>query len=133
VAVAALMGCNRASGETVGPGWLDAEDTPVLAVLSGGNVDPVLLMRLIRHGLASAGRYLRLGFRLTDSPGSLAGLLARLAATDANVLEVEHVRMAAQIPVNGVEIAVWLETRGKEHCAQVLADLTAAGYEPHLQ
>jgi threonine dehydratase len=126
VAVAALLEHGGAAPLVM------AEDAPVLAVLSGGNVDPLLLMRLIRHGLASAGRYLRLQVRLADSPGSLAGLLARLAATDANVLEVEHVRTGPQIPVNDVEIAVWLETRGQEHCERVVADLTKAGYNPHV-
>ena len=127
VAVAALLGV------VDGPPVVVGDDAPVLAVLSGGNVDPLLLMRQIRHGMASAGRYLRLQVRLADSPGSLAGLLAVLATTAANVLEVEHVRTGPQIPVNDVEIAVWLETRGEDHCAQVLATLTTAGYEPHLQ
>ena len=126
VAVAALLG---AGGN---PPLVDAAGAPVLAVLSGGNVDPLLLMRQIRHGMASAGRYLRLQVALPDSPGSLAGLLGVLATTAANVLEVEHVRTGPQIPVNDVEIAVWLETRGEDHCRQVLADLTAAGYNPHV-
>jgi threonine dehydratase len=132
VAVAALLGCTRGDGRTAGPEWLGAADAPVLAVLSGGNVDPLLLMRLIRHGMASAGRYLRLQVALPDSPGSLAALLNRLAATDANVLEVEHVRTGPQIPVNDVEIAVWLETRGAEHCERVVNDLAAAGYDLQL-
>ena len=127
VAVAALL--DHGGGSPL----LDAADAPVLAVLSGGNVDPLLLMRLIRHGMASAGRYLRLQVRLPDSPGSLAGLLARLAATDANVLEVEHVRTGPQIPVNDVEIAIWLETRGEDHCRRVVADLAEAGYEPQVE
>ncbi|GAA3610090.1 threonine ammonia-lyase [Kineosporia mesophila] len=118
VAVAALLG-----------GQLEIE-TPALAVLSGGNVDPLLLMRLIRHGLASSGRYLRLQVRVPDSPGSLAALLMRLATTDANVMEVEHVRTGPHTPVNEVEVALWLETRGPAHCEQVVADLTAAGYQP---
>jgi threonine ammonia-lyase medium form len=126
VAVAALL------DDVEGKPLLEASDAPVLAVLSGGNVDPLLLMRLIRHGMASAGRYLRLQVRLPDSPGSLAGLLARLAATDANVLEVEHVRMGPKIPINDVEIAIWLETRGQEHCERVVADLAAAGYDPQV-
>jgi threonine dehydratase len=127
VAVAALL------DDACGVAAAVADDAPVLAVLSGGNVDPLLLMRLIRHGMASAGRYLRLQVRVADSPGSLAGLLSRLAATDANVLEVEHVRTGPQIPINDVEIAVWLETRGQEHCERVLTDLTAAGYDPQVK
>jgi threonine ammonia-lyase medium form len=127
VAVAALL--NHGADAPL----LTATDAPVVAILSGGNVDPLLLMRLIRHGMASAGRYLRLQVRLPDSPGSLAGLLARLAATDANVLEVEHVRTGPQIPINDVEIAIWLETRGQEHRQRVVADLAAAGYELQVE
>ncbi|MFZ5870904.1 MAG: threonine ammonia-lyase, partial [Actinomycetota bacterium] len=67
-----------------------AFEPPVVAVLSGGNIDPLLLLRVIRHGMASAGRYLSLRVRVMDRPGSLAGLLGVLAETDANVLEVEH-------------------------------------------
>ena len=103
---------------------------PVVAVLSGGNVDPLLLMRVIRHGMAAAGRYLRLRVRMPDRPGSLAGLLAKLAESDANVLEVEHARTEPQLPINDVEIGLWLETQGSEHCALVLRNLRAAGYEP---
>jgi threonine dehydratase len=103
-------------------------ETPALAVLSGGNVDPLLLMRLIRHGLASAGRYLRMQVRVADTPGSLAQLLLRLATTGANVMEVEHVRTGARTAVNEVEVALWVETRGRAHCAQVVQDLVAGGY-----
>jgi threonine dehydratase len=127
VAVAALL--NHGADAPL----LTATDAPVVTILSGGNVDPLLLMRLIRHGMASAGRYLRLQVRLPDSPGSLAGLLARLAATDANVLEVEHVRTGPQIPINDVEIAIWLETRGQEHRQRVVADLATAGYELQVE
>ncbi len=104
-------------------------ETPALAVLSGGNVDPLLLMRLIRHGLASAGRYLRMQVRVADTPGSLAQLLLRLATTGANVMEVEHVRTGARTAVNEVEVALWVETRGRAHCGQVVQDLVAAGYQ----
>ncbi|MFI7585835.1 threonine ammonia-lyase [Spongisporangium articulatum] len=111
----------------------DRLETPVVAVVSGGNVDPLLLMRLVRHGMASAGRYLRVQVRVPDQPGSLAGLLATLAETDANVLEVEHVRTGPQLAVNDVEIAVWVETRGDAHCATVVETLRTAGYEPRTE
>ncbi|MDF2093782.1 MULTISPECIES: threonine ammonia-lyase [unclassified Knoellia] len=104
-------------------------DGPVVAVLSGGNIDPLLLLRIIRHGMASAGRYLQFRVRVPDKPGSLAGLLADLAAADANVLEVEHVRTGTTIRVDEVEIGLQLETRGHEHCEQVLRALRTKGYE----
>ena len=101
---------------------------PVVAVLSGGNIDPLLMLRVIRHGMAAAGRYLRLRLRVPDRPGELARLLAVLAETDANVLEVEHGRTGAALSVDEVEIGVQLETKGPEHCEQVLARLRGDGY-----
>ena len=101
---------------------------PVVAVLSGGNIDPLLLLRIIRHGLVMAGRYLHLRVRVPDSPGSLAGLLADLASADANVVDVEHVRTSATLPVDQVEIAVQLEAKGTAHCEELLSILRAKGY-----
>lgn len=101
---------------------------PVVAVLSGGNIDPLLLLRIIRHGLAAAGRYLQLRVRVPDRPGSLAGLLADLADSDANVLEIEHVRTDASLPVAEVEISVQLETKGSAHCEELLGALRVKGY-----
>lgn len=101
---------------------------PVVALLSGGNVDPLLLLRIIRHGMASAGRYLSLSVRMPDRPGSLAGLLAHLGSVHANVLEVEHVRTDPRLAVDEVEIVVQCETRGVAHRDEVIAHLGAAGY-----
>jgi threonine dehydratase len=103
-------------------------EPPVVAVLSGGNIDPVLLMRVLRHGMAAAGRYLSFRLRIPDRPGELARLLAELAASGANVLDVEHQRTGAHLHLDEVEVALQLETRGPEHCDEVLGRLRAAGY-----
>src|SRR5690348_2462301 len=84
--------------------------TPAVAVLSGGNVDPLLLSKLIRHGLASAGRYLNIAVRIPDRPGGLARLLGELADCGANVLEVVHERTSGSLSVDEVEVRVQLET-----------------------
>ncbi len=105
-----------------------AFEPPVVAVLSGGNIDPVLLLRVIRHGLAAAGRYLALHVRVPDRPGHLAKLLATLADNDANVLEVEHLRTDPGLRVDEVEIGLQLEMRSAEHCEQVVGALRVAGY-----
>jgi threonine ammonia-lyase medium form len=101
---------------------------PVVVVLSGGNLDPLLLLRVLRHGMAAAGRYLQFRIRMPDVPGSLAALLAVLAEVDANVLEVEHVRTGAQLQVDEVEIALQLETKGADHREVVLGRLRESGY-----
>jgi threonine dehydratase len=101
---------------------------PLVAVLSGGNIDPLLMLRVLRHGMAAAGRYLQFTVRVPDSPGSLSALLAMLADADANVLEVEHVRTNATLGLDEVEIAVQVETKGAAHIEQVLKVLRAQGY-----
>lgn len=101
---------------------------PVVAVVSGGNIDPLLLLKVVQHGMAAAGRYLSLRVRMADRPGSLAGLLARLAGLSANVLSVEHERTTPRLDLGEVEVGVHLETRGPEHAGQVLTALAQAGY-----
>ena len=100
----------------------------MVVVLSGGNIDPLLLSKLLRHGLTAAGRYLAFRCRLPDHPGSLAKLLADLADLGANVLEVGHERLAPRLHVDEVEVVLQVETRGPEHCAEVIGALRVAGY-----
>jgi threonine dehydratase len=104
-------------------------EPPVVVVLSGGNIDPLLLSKLLRHGLSAAGRFLGIRCRVPDYPGSLATLLALLASLGTNVLEVSHERLAPSLRVDEVEVILQVETRGPEHCAHVKEQLSAAGYE----
>ncbi|MGW4853119.1 threonine ammonia-lyase [Streptomyces sp. NPDC004288] len=101
---------------------------PVVAVLSGGNVDPLLLQRILRHGMSAGGRYLSLRLRVTDRPGALATLLAVLTVVDANVLDVGHVRTDPHLALTEAEVELHLETKGPEHCREVEAALRDAGY-----
>jgi threonine dehydratase len=101
---------------------------PVVAVVSGGNVDPLLLTKVVRHGLVAAGRFLSLRVAIEDRPGNLAALLAVLATTGGNVLDVEHSRTGRGLHVGEVEVALQLETRGHAHGQEVLDALSAAGY-----
>ncbi|WP_028047365.1 threonine ammonia-lyase [Cellulomonas sp. URHE0023] len=101
---------------------------PVVAILSGGNIDPLVLMRVVRHGLASAGRFLQLRVRLDDTPGALASLLRDIAATGANVMDVSHARTGVELAIDEVAIEVQVEAKGPDHCAHVVEALTVAGY-----
>ncbi len=102
-----------------------AFEPPVAVVISGGNVDSLLLLRIIRHGLAAAGRYLSVTVRVPDRPGSLARLLAEVKDLRANVLEVRHDRLDVGLGVDEVDIVIQVETRGPEHCDEVLGVLAA--------
>ncbi len=105
-----------------------AFEPPVVIVLSGGNIDPLLLSKVIRHGLIAAGRFLSLRVRVPDRPGELARLLAVLAASGANVLDVEHQRTGHGLHLEEVEVELQLETRGADHSDSVLEELSAASY-----
>jgi threonine dehydratase len=107
-----------------------AFEPPVVAVVSGGNIDPILLLKVVQHGMAAGGRYLSLRLRVPDRPGSLAAVLAELAAVGANVLDVEHERTGTRLSIGEVEVFVVLETRGPDHAAEVTAALVRAGYSP---
>jgi threonine dehydratase len=104
---------------------------PIVAVLSGGNIDPLLLGKVIRHGMAAAGRYLYLRVCIPDLPGGLARLLTELGEAGANILEVTHERISPNLAVDEVEVRLQMETRGEPHAEQVVARLRERGYSVH--
>jgi threonine dehydratase len=108
----------------------EAFEPPVVAILSGGNIDPMLMLKVIRHGMAAAGRFLAFRLQLPDRPGELAGLLAALAQLGANVCDVEHVHTVPRVSLGEVEVSLSVETRGAEHSAAVLDSLRGQGYAP---
>ena len=105
-----------------------AFEPPVVAVLSGGNIAPLLLSKVLRHGLAAAGRYLTFRCPLPDRPGALATLLAEVAGLGANVLDVVHERVTPGLHVDEVEVLLQVETRGPAHCDGVISKLRESGY-----
>lgn len=104
----------------------------VVACVSGGNIDPQLLSRVIARGLGVTGRILRLTARLGDRPGQLKSLLEQIALLDANVLEVYHDRTYAQVNVGDVEVELALETRNFEHQYELLERLGELGFRPKI-
>ena len=117
VGVAALL-----SGKAGGDG-------PALALLSGGNIDPTVLISVMRHGLTLAGRYLVVRTRLQDRPGELIKLLKHVAAERANVISVEHHREGMDVPVTESEIELTLAMRDEHHCSVLLESLRSLGYQ----
>ena len=109
-------------------GGLVGGDGAALAVLSGGNIDASLMVQVMRRGLAASGRYLVLRTRVLDRPGELAKLLDLLAAERVNVVEVEHQREAAGVPVGHTGVELTLLTRDPAHCDQLLAQMRDWGY-----
>ena len=116
VAAAAIL-----AGKVTGAG-------KTVAILSGGNIDPMLLQRIVAHGLAASERYLKLRIMLPDRPGQLARTAELVAEANANVVEVVHTRHG-KFQINEAELELHIETRGSEHRAAVMKKLTDAGYK----
>jgi threonine dehydratase len=116
VGVAALL-----AGKAGGTG-------PAIPVLSGGNIDPTMLISVMRHGLTVAGRYLVVRTQLADRPGELIKLLSLVAEERGNVISVEHHREGMDIPVSETEVELTLVTRDEDHCRALLAVMKERGY-----
>ena len=108
-------------------GKIEGSGTTV-PVLSGGNIDATLLIQVMRHGLAVAGRYLVIKTRVPDRPGELAKLLTLLGQARVNVVEVEHQRETSDLPVGDTGVELTLLTRDSSHCDEILANLARWGY-----
>ncbi|HVX09248.1 MAG TPA: threonine ammonia-lyase [Humibacter sp.] len=122
VGVAALLsGAVQASAVDLGR---------TVIVLSGGNIDPLLMQRVVDAGLAVSDRYLKLRLMLPDRPGQLARTSELIAAANANVVEVLHTRHGNGLQISQVELEVSVETRGPDHKADVVRILREAGYDP---
>ena len=97
-------------------------------LLSGGNIDPTMLISVMRHGLTVAGRYLVVRTQLSDRPGELIKLLSLVAEERGNLISVEHHREGMDIPVSETEVELTMITRDEEHCARLLDAMAERGY-----
>jgi threonine dehydratase len=112
-------------------GKLKLKGTTVV-ILSGGNMDPLLLQRVVRHGLAAAERYTTISVMLPDRPGQLSLTAAVIAKANANVVEVLHTRHGLGLNISEVELNLSVETSGHEHTLEVIKALKEAGLKPRI-
>lgn len=103
-----------------------------VVILSGGNIDPLVMERVISRGLAASERYLKLRLMLPDRPGQLARVAELISEANANVVEVLHTRHGRNALISQVELEMSVETRGPEHVRAVLERLSEAGYDPRV-
>lgn len=108
------------------------EPTKTAVVLSGGNIDPLLMLKVIQRGLAAAGRYVTVRMMLQDRPGELATISRVISENDANVTRVDHTRIGGELSMGEVAITIDMETKGEEHSQWVLQALREVGYDPQV-
>lgn len=121
VAVAALMtGKVKPKGKTV-------------AVLSGGNIDPLLMQKIIGHGLEASERYTNVTVMLQDRPGQLVKTAEAIASAQGNVVEVLHTRHGLGLDISEVELRLAVETTGHEHRERVMKALKDAGLKARIE
>ncbi len=101
-----------------------------VCLLSGGNIDPMLMLKVIQRGLSAAGRYLTVRLMLTDRPGELTTISSIISANSANVTGVNYTGASGALSMGEVFITIDMETKGHEHCEEVLGALKDAGYQP---
>ncbi|MBI5911174.1 MAG: threonine ammonia-lyase [Betaproteobacteria bacterium] len=101
-------------------------------VLSGGNIDPLMLSVIIERGMVRAGRLTRLTVELRDLPGALATVTACLAEANANIEEVHHQRAFTNLPLQTAEVEFVLQTRGRNHVDEIIRALRAAGFAARI-
>jgi threonine dehydratase len=120
VGVAAIMsGAVKLKGRTV-------------VILSGGNIDPLLLQKVVGHGLAAAERYTSISVMLPDRPGMLVKTAEAIASAHGNVVEVLHTRHGKGLEISEVELKMSVETTGHEHRQRVLKALQDAGLKARI-
>ncbi len=120
VGVAAIMaGSVHDTGKTV-------------VLLSGGNIDPLMMERIITRGLVAASRYIGIRIMLPDRPGQLARVAQVISDAGANVVEVLHTRHGQGLVINEVALDLSVEARGPEHAQEVLGRLQEAGFRPEM-
>lgn len=127
-----VEGAGAAGLAAVREGIVSGSTGPIVCVLSGGNIDPVQLMPIVRHGLTAAGRFTSVWTMVPDRPGELSKLLALLAELRVNILAIEHHREGVNMPVGDTRIDLTLQTRNREHVDMVLSRLASAGYDVHV-
>jgi len=113
-------------------GKIRPEAPVVSVVLSGGNIDTNFFVRMLERGLTHEGRLVLLRVGIVDKPGQLAKVLAELATLGANVLDVKHYRAGWQLPLEGTELEILVETRDPDHGRQMVSRLRGAGYEVRM-
>lgn len=101
-----------------------------VCLLSGGNIDPMLMLKVIQRGLSAAGRYMTIKLMLTDRPGELTTISRIISENDANVTGVDHTRVGGALSMGDVSITIDMETKGSDHCKEVIAALEDEGYKP---
>jgi threonine dehydratase len=122
-----VEGAGAASVAAVLAGRVEGDDD-VAVLLSGGNIDPTLLIQVMRHGLTQAGRYLVVRTQLGDRPGELIKLLQLVAEERANVVSVEHHREGMRLAIGQTEVELTLAMRDEEHCSALAKALSERGY-----
>jgi threonine dehydratase len=123
-----VEGAGAASAAAILQGMVGGGSGPVLALLSGGNIDASLMVQVMRRGLALHGRYLVVRTRVPDRPGELVKLLGLLAEERVSIVEVEHQREAVGVPIGYTGVELTLMTRDPEHCDQLLTLMRGWGY-----
>ena len=101
-------------------------------VLSGGNIDPMVMAAVIERGMVRTGRLARIRVQIRDLPGSLSHATEIIGESNANIEQVFHQRAFTHLPLQTAEVDFVIRTRGRDHIDDVIRALAASGYQAAL-
>ncbi len=104
----------------------------VALLLSGGNIDMMILSSILQRGLVRSNRLVRLDVEIRDMPGALAELTQVLGELDSNIVEISHQRTFGGSSVRATLVELVLQMRGEEQIERVVAALEKRGYQLRL-
>ena len=97
-------------------------------ILSGGNIDMMMLGAVLQRGLVRSSRLVRICVDIPDVPGSLAKLATELGELDSNIVEIDHRRAHRESTVGAMTVDVLLHLCGEEQADHVMHALADQGY-----
>ena len=101
----------------------------VVSVISGGNIDVLMISSMINKGLIRRDRIFNFSVNIPDKPGELAKVVDLIAELGANVVKLEHNQFKNLSRFKDVELQVTVETNGSEHIKNLVQAFEEKGYE----
>ena len=101
----------------------------IVPVVSGGNIDVLMISSMIGKGLISRDRIFNFAVNIPDRPGELAKITHIIADVGANIVKLAHNQFKNLSRFRDKEVLITVETNGTDHVQALVDAFAAKGYE----
>ena len=108
---------------------LKEKNKKVVSIISGGNIDVLMISSMINKGLVRRDRIFSFSVNISDKPGELAKVVDLIAELGANVIKLEHNQFKNLSRFRDVEVQITVETNGTDHIQNLIETFEKKGYE----